>query len=125
MASRLSRKGRVPGPAMLAQSACAIIILFATNFENLYKYASVGLSLFTLLFIGAVFVLRRRRPDLQRPFRVPGYPVVPVIYLAVTVFMAVFAFTQWPGPSLCSLATILAGIPLYYLWSRARPRAEP
>ena len=124
IASRLSRKGRVPGPAMLAQSVCAIIILFATNFENLYKYAAVGLSLFTLLFIAAVFVLRRRRPDLPRPFRVPGYPVVPVVYLAVTVFMAVFAFIQWPKPSIYSLASILAGIPVYYLWSWARPRAR-
>ena len=109
---------------MRSQSVWAIIILFATNFENLYKYASVGLSLFTLFFIGAVFVLRRRRPDFPRPFRVPAYPVVPVIYLAVTVFMAVFAFIQWPKPSAYSLASILAGIPVYYLWSRARHRTQ-
>jgi len=105
---------------MALQSLCAVAILFVTNFQNLYKYASVGLSLFAMLFIGAVYVLRRRRPELERPFRVPGYPVVPGVFLIVTLFMAVFAFKQWPKPSLYSLGSILLGIPVYYLWSAAR-----
>jgi len=118
VAGHVSRKGHVPVAAVIAQSLCAIIILFGTDFENLYKYASVGMSLFSLLFIGAVCVLRWRRPDLERPFRVPGYPVVPLAFMAVTIFMAVFAFKQWPGPSLLSLGTILAGIPVYWIWVR-------
>jgi APA family basic amino acid/polyamine antiporter len=119
IAGRISRRGRVPVYAMLAQSLCAIVILFVTDFQNLYKYASVGLSLFALLFISAVYVLRWRRPDLTRPFRLPGYPVVPAVFMLVTTFMAVFAFLQWRGPSTYSLASILAGIPLYYAWSWA------
>lgn len=113
----VSAKGRVPTYAMLLQSACAIVILFVTDFQNLYKYASVGLSLFAMLFISAVYVLRWRRPDMTRPFRVPGYPIVPAIFIVVILFMAVFAFTQWPKPSLFSLGSILAGIPVYYIWS--------
>jgi APA family basic amino acid/polyamine antiporter len=125
VAGHVSWKGRVPVAAMVAQSLCAIIILFAADFENLYKYASVGMSLFSLLFVGAVCVLRRRRPDLERPFRVPGYPAIPVVFMAVTVFMAVFAFMLWRGPSLFSLGTILTGIPVYYLWARFQRRGEP
>ncbi len=125
LAGRLTRRGRVPALAMIAQSFCAIVILFATDFQNLYKYAAVGLSLFTLLFIGAVCVLRWRRPDLPRPFRVPGYPFVPLVYMAVTLFMAVFAFEQWRGPSVCSLASILAGIPIYYFWTWIRWQTPP
>jgi APA family basic amino acid/polyamine antiporter len=117
IAERISSRGQVPVYAMLLQSACAIIILFVTDFQNLYKYASVGLSLFALLFIGAVYVLRWRQPNMERPFRVPGYPVVPAIFMVVTLFMAVFAFIQWPKPSVCSLGSILLGIPAYYLWS--------
>lgn len=124
VAGHVSRKGHVPVAAMIAQSLCAIIILFATDFESLYKYASVGLSLFSLLFIGAVCVLRWRRPDMERPFRVPGYPVVPVVFMAVTLFMAAFAFMQWRGPSLFSLGTILAGIPVYYVWVQIQRRGE-
>jgi APA family basic amino acid/polyamine antiporter len=117
VAGRISVKTGVPVHAMIAQSLCAITILFVTDFENLYKYASVGLSLFALLFINAVYVLRCRRPNMQRPFRVPGYPVVPGLFMVVIVFMTVFAFKQWPGPSIFSLLSILAGIPIYYAWS--------
>ena len=122
IAEHVSSRGQVPTYAMLLQSACAILILFITDFQNLYKYASVGLSLFALLFIGAVYILRWRRPDMERPFRVPGYPVVPAIFMIVTVFMAVFAFRQWPKPSVFSLGSILLGIPVYYVWSFARRR---
>jgi len=124
IAGHVSQRGQVPVYAMLAQSMCAIIILFVTDFQNLYKYASVGLSIFALLFIAAVYVLRWRRPDMERPFRVPGYPVVPAIFMAVILFMTVFAFMQWRKPSVYSLGSILAGIPVYYVWSLVRRRGK-
>lgn len=117
IAGHVSTKGRVPVYAMVLQSLFAIIILFVTKFNELYQYASVGLALFALLFIGAVYVLRLRRPDMERPFRVPGYPVVPAIFMAAILFVAVFAFIQWPKPSIYSLGSILVGIPVYYIWS--------
>ncbi len=120
IAAKISRKGQVPIYAMILQSLCAIIILFAMKFDDLYQYASVGLSLFAMFFIGAVYVLRWRRPELERPFRVPGYPIVPAIFLAATLFMAIFAFVEWPKPSLYSVGSILLGIPVYYLWSILR-----
>jgi len=126
VAGRISAKGGVPACAMIAQSACAIIILFAMkNFRDLYQYAAVGLSVFALLFIAAVYVLRWRRPEMERPFRVPGYPVVPAIFMIVIGFMTVFAFKQWPKPSLFSLGSILLGIPVYYIWSLVRGRRGP
>jgi len=109
---------------MIAQSLCAIVILFLTDFENLYQYASVGVSLFAMLFIAAVYVLRWRRPDMERPFRVPGYPVVPAIFIVVILFMTVFAFMEWRKPSMYSLGSILAGIPVYYLWTFIRRRGK-
>ena len=124
IAGHVSSKGRIPVYAMLAQSICAIIILFVTDFQNLYKYAAVGLSIFALLFIGAVYILRWRRPEMERPFRVPGYPFVPAIFVAVTLFMTVFAFLQWREPSLYSLGSILVGIPVYYIWSFVRRRRD-
>ncbi|MBW7989708.1 MAG: amino acid permease [Planctomycetes bacterium] len=124
IAGRISSKGRVPVYAMLLQSLCAVIILFVTDFQNLYRYASVGLSLFALLFVGAVYVLRLRRPDMERPFCVPGYPVVPAIFMAVILFMAVFAFKEWPKPSIYSLGSILLGIPVYYIWSFVRRQRD-
>ncbi len=125
LAQRVSSKGQVPVYGMVLQSLCAIVILFATDFLNLYKYASVGLSLFAMLFIAAVYVLRWRRPELERPFRAPGYPVVPAIFLVVTLFMAVFAFKEWFWPSLTSVGSILAGIPVYYVWMFCFRRRRP
>ncbi|MFC1634496.1 APC family permease [Planctomycetota bacterium] len=124
IAGHVSSKGRVPIYAMIAQSVCAIIILFVTDFRNLYQYASVGLSIFALLFIGAVYVLRWRRPEMERPFRVPGYPIVPAIFMTVILFMTVFAFKQWPKPSVYSLGSILMGIPVYYIWLFVRQRSD-
>lgn len=120
VAGRISSKGGIPVYAMIAQSACAIVILFVADFQNLFKYAAVGQSIFAMLFIAAVYVLRWRRPQMERPFRVPGYPVVPAIFIAVILFMSVFAFKQWPRPSMSSLGSILAGIPVYYVWSFVR-----
>jgi APA family basic amino acid/polyamine antiporter len=119
-AAYVSSKGRVPTYAMVAQSAFAVVILFVTDFQNLYKYAAVGLSVFAMLFIGAVYVLRWRKPRMERPFRVPGYPVVPAIFMAIILFMTVFAFVQWPKPSMYSIGSILVGIPVYYVWSLVR-----
>jgi APA family basic amino acid/polyamine antiporter len=124
IAGRISEKGQVPVYAMIAQSILAIVFLFVTDFQNLYKYAAVGLSIFALLFIAAVYVLRWRRPDMERPFRVIGYPVVPAIFMAVILFMTVFAFTQWWKPSTYSLGSILVGIPVYYLWTFIRSRGQ-
>jgi len=120
VAAYVSQNGRVPIYAMIAQSVCAVVILFVTDFQNLYKYASVGLSVFAILFITAVYVLRWRKPEMERPFHVPGYPVVPAIFMAVVLFMTVFAFIQWPKPSIYSLGSILVGIPVYYIWSSVR-----
>lgn len=115
-------KGGIPVYAMIAQSVCALVILFVTDFENLYRYAAVGLSIFSLLFIAAVYVLRFTRPALVRPFRVIGYPIVPGLFMAVILFMTIFAFDRWPRPSMFSLASILVGIPIYYVWSWVRRR---
>jgi APA family basic amino acid/polyamine antiporter len=123
IAGRLSSKGQIPIYAMSAQSLCAIIILFVVpKFRDLYQYAAVGLSIFALLFIAAVYVLRLKRPEMERPFRVPGYPIIPAIFIATILFMTVFAFIQWRIPSLCSLGSILAGIPIYYIWISLRKR---
>ena len=61
IAGHVSLKRRVPIYAMIAQSVCAIVILFVTDFLNLYQYTSVKLSVFSLLFIGVVYVLRWRQ----------------------------------------------------------------
>ncbi len=76
-----------------------------------------------MLTVSSIYVLRWTRPDLPRPFRTPGYPVVPAIFLTVTAILTVAAFVERPRVSIYSLLSILAGIPVYYFWLRPRGRA--
>ena len=73
-----------------------------------------------MLTVAAVFVLRWRSPDLARPFRTPGYPLVPAIYLVGTGLLTAAVFYERPVVSSISLLSIAAGVPVYYLWTSAR-----
>ena len=116
VAGRLNPRTRTPNGAILAQAGCALVLLVSGTFENILTYAGVGLSVSSLFVILAVFVLRVRRPDLPRPFRTPGYPLVPLLFLACTLWMTVFACMSQPLWSAVSIGTILCGIPVYYVW---------
>ncbi len=115
-AGRLTRKNGTPAIATALQVSVSLIVLWSGSFESLLVYASVGLAIFSMLAISAVYVLRVRRPDLPRPFRTPGYPITPAIYLVLTTVLTGAAFQQRPQVSTYALITILAGIPVYYVW---------
>ncbi|WP_165243861.1 APC family permease [Paludisphaera soli] len=118
MAARLTQRTQTPAVATLFQIAATLVLLWTGTFESLFVYASVGLSLFSLLAMSAIFVLRVKRPDLPRPFRTPGYPVTPAIYLGLTGTLLVAAFISSPVVSTISLVSMLVGIPVYYLAPR-------
>ena len=96
--------------------AVALILLWTGSFENLIIYAGVGLSIFAALAVSAIYVLRIRRPGMYRPFRTPGYPVTPAVFLVMTGVLTVATARERPLIFLCAALSILAGIPLYYLW---------
>ncbi|MGA2701752.1 MAG: amino acid permease [Isosphaeraceae bacterium] len=115
IAARLSSRTGAPAVATALQVAWALTLLWLVSFEKILIYASVGLALFSMLSVSTVMVLRHTRPDLHRPFRTPGYPVVPAIFLIGTTLLTIAAFLERPLPSLYALLTILAGIPIHCL----------
>lgn len=115
-AARLTRNARTPAVATGLQTLCTLALLWTGSFQNLIIYTSVGLSIFSMLAISAIFVLRVKRPDLPRPFRTPGYPVTPAFYLLITGILTAAAFSRSPEVSGYALLSILGGIPLYFLW---------
>ena len=121
IAARLTRRAGTPAVATALQVAVTLILLWTGTFERIVVYASVGLSIFSMLSMSSIFVLRWKRPDLHRPFRTPGYPVTPAVYLLLTAMLTGAAFYLRPLVSAAALASILAGIPFYYLWKGREP----
>lgn len=84
IAARLSRRAGTPVVATVLQTGVALLLLWTGSFENLIIFAGFGLSLFSLLVISSIYVLRFKRPAMDRPFRTPGYPATPAVFLVVT-----------------------------------------
>lgn len=123
VAARLNRAG-VPVAATIVQAGLTLVLLLTGTFKDILTYAGVGLSIAGFFVICSVFVLRVRQPDLPRPFRTPGYPVTPIIFLGCTAWTIVFAFREQPFWSAVSVGMIAAGVPVYHIWIRlARPNA--
>ncbi len=120
--ARLTPKGQTPGVATAALVAWALVLLWTGSLGGIVVYAGVGLALFSMLTVGAVPVLRWTRPELARPFRTPGYPLTPLVYLVVSAVLVVAVATspmsRWDA--LFSLLSILAGVPVYYLTGLGR-----
>jgi len=125
VAARLTRRASTPGVATLCQVATALILVWIGSIESIILYAGVGLSIFSMLAMSSIYVLRWRRPDLERPFRTPAYPLTPAVYLIVTGLLTAAAFYRRPEASLGALLTILAGVPIYYLWQARGRRGKP
>ncbi|WP_406700007.1 amino acid permease [Singulisphaera sp. Ch08] len=115
IAGRLSSRG-TPTVATTLQVAWSLVLLWVAPFEGILLYSGIGLSIFSMLTVGAVYALRRR-PDLPRPFKTPGYPLVPAVYLAGTGLLTASVFYERPVVSSISLLSIAAGVPVYYFWA--------
>jgi APA family basic amino acid/polyamine antiporter len=116
LAARLTRRAGTPAVATALQVGVALVLLWTGTQESIIVYAGVGLSIFSMLAMSSIYVLRWRQPELHRPFRTPGYPLTPAVYLILTALLVVATFLDRPRVSCYALLSILAGIPFYYLW---------
>ena len=124
VAGRLTARAQTPAVATALQISAALVLLWTGTQESIIVYASVGLSIFSMLAMSSIYVLRWRRPDLPRPFRTPGYPLTPAIYLFLTALLTVATFHDRPRVSSYALLSILAGVPFYYVWQRRGPSLD-
>ncbi len=122
--ARIRRKHGTPARATRILAIVALGFLWTGSFDTIVVYAGVGLSLISLLSVSAVYVLRRTRANLPRPFRVPLYPIVPAIYLVGTLTVVIVAFYERPATSAVALVSLLVAVPAYDFWMRRKPRAQ-
>lgn len=117
---RVHPRYETPYAAILLCSALGVAYVMNRTFEGLAASFILGIWPFYALAVGAVFILRRRRPDLERPYRTAGYPVVPAVFLLASVLMLGNSLIENPIATGRDFIIILVGIPVYFFWMRAR-----
>jgi len=113
------KTGAPTGAIFLAALLGAVFVLIRT-FEALADQFVIGIWPFYALGVAAVFVLRRRRPELERPYRTWGYPLVPALFLLGSVFLLGNYLVSQPLTFAVDVGLIALGIPVYALWRRFR-----
>ena len=114
--AEVSPKSRTPVFSLVIQAVWAALLALSGTYGNLLDYVIFAALLFYVLTVAGLFVLRRKRPDLERPYKAFGYPVLPAVYILMAGLVMVDllwvkpAFT-WPG-----LGIVLTGVPVYFIW---------
>jgi APA family basic amino acid/polyamine antiporter len=118
---------RTPGVSILALSMwAAVLIVLSGGYKELFTYVIFASWILYGMATAAVIVLRRKRPDLPRPYRTLGYPFVPLLFVLVATLLVISTLADSPSESLKGLLIVLAGIPFYYYWkNRASKPGRP
>ncbi len=121
----LGRKtGRgIPAVAILFQFALVALLLCTATFEKVLVYVQFTLLLCSFLTVLGMVILRVRRPDLPRPYRAWGYPVTPLVFLGIGLWMMGYVVYSQPKESLAGLGTLALGLLIYYFSPRKRKNA--
>jgi APA family basic amino acid/polyamine antiporter len=119
----LNNKG-VPAFALIVQGVWATLLCLSGTYGNLLDYVIFAVLLFFTLTILAIFILRKKKPDIARPYKAFGYPVIPAIYILTTFAIMVILLIYKPNYTFPGLAIVLLGIPVYYLWKKYNKAPE-
>lgn len=121
--ARVSPRSHVPVRAVLAQSAWASVLTLSGSYDTLTDSVVFASWLFYGLAAGSLFIFRRKLADMPRPYRAWGYPLVPAVFIVLTLALLVSSFIAAPRQALTGAALIVAGLPFYFYWTRgAQPR---
>ncbi len=118
--ARLSQRTHVPTGALLMQALWAGVLALSGSFDALSNYSIFALWIFYGLTTATVFVFRKRMPELERPYRTWGYPVVPALFLLVAAWLLVMTVISSPWQSVTGIILIALGLPVYYYWHRRK-----
>jgi basic amino acid/polyamine antiporter, APA family len=112
-AGRIHPRYRTPTRAIVAQAVWSAVLVLSGTLSQLVSYTGFALVLFSGVAVSSVFVLRRRHPGAERPFRAWGYPWAPALFVLASALIVGNEIWRNPGTSAAGLAIIAAGIPVY------------
>ena len=111
----VKNKNQVPYISLILQYFVVIALILTSSFDAIIKYIGFLLSLSSFLTVLGVLILRYRQPNLDRPYKTWGYPITPFIYMLVTGWMMFFVIKNEPQITIAGLATLVAGLVLYFI----------
>lgn len=112
-------KNHVPANSLTLQCIWACLLCFTGTYNDLLNYIMFAVMLFYILTISGLFVLRVKKPDMERPYKVVGYPLVPGLYIFLAALVALNMLIYQSKFSIYGLIIILIGVPVYYLFKKS------
>jgi basic amino acid/polyamine antiporter, APA family len=116
-AGTLNKKG-VPATGLILQGLWAGMLCLSGTYGQLLDYVVFAVLIFYVLTIAGLFLLRKNRPEIERPYKAFGYPVIPLIYIILALIVMLILFNYKPGYTWPGLIIVILGIPVYFLWKK-------
>ena len=117
-AAKVDPVHHTPRFALVVQCAWTIVLILSGTYSDLLDYVIFAALLFYMLTISGLFVLRRTRPDMERPYRAFGYPVLPAAYILIAGVIEVLLLLYKPNYTWPGLIIVVLGLPVYFIWRR-------
>jgi APA family basic amino acid/polyamine antiporter len=111
-------KNNVPGVALWIQCIWASLLCLSGKYGDLLVYSTFASLLFYILTIAGIFILRKKEPNTERPYKAFGYPIIPLLYILLTAAICVDLLIYDPKNAGIGLIIVLLGIPFYLLTKR-------
>jgi basic amino acid/polyamine antiporter, APA family len=115
---------RTPAFSLVTQGVWSIVLVFSGRYDQLFTYVMFMMVVSYVGTVLGVFLLRRRRPDMPRPYRCPGYPWIPAIYVVIAGLWALNTVWQRFTETLAGTIVVASGVPGYFYWRHRRNRME-
>lgn len=111
-------KNAVPAAGLKVQAVWASLLCLSGTYSNLLDYVVFAVLIFYVLTIAGIFVLRRKLPDVERPYKTFGYPFVPLLYIAAASLVMFVLLIYKPDYTWPGLGIVIMGVPVYYIWRK-------
>ena len=115
-AAELDPHSKAPVFSLAVQCCWSVLLTLSGSYNDLLDYVIFAVLLFYILTIAGLFVLRRTRPDMERPYKAFGYPVLPALYIAAAGLIEILLLLYKPDYTWPGLIIVLLGLPVYFIW---------
>ena len=119
-AARIHPRFKTPAFALFIQAVWSCVLILSGNLEQIVTYTMFVAIVFWVVGAASLFTLRKKYPDMPRPYKTWGYPYVPILFMAASSGILVFTLIEAPFEALLGLVLIVLGLPAYYYWKGAR-----